>query len=118
MHRLLAALLLFVASAPAWAQSYGGTYTTVNPQGGTVTLILRQDDAKKVTGSLTGNNAAFDVAGEVTPDGLMGAVTSAQGNLYMMARLDGAKLVVILAEPGPSGQPNLAASRQIVFSRA
>ena len=69
-------------------------------------------------GTLTGNNATFQVEGEVTPQGLMGAVTGAQGNLYMMAQFEGANLVVVLAEPGPNGQPNLDSARRIVFSKA
>jgi hypothetical protein len=117
MSRLLA-VVLFLASVPAWAQDYAGTYTTTNEQGGTVTLVLKHDGPKKVTGTLTGNNTTFQVAGEVTPDGLMGAVTGQQGNLYMMAKLEGPGLTVVLAEPGPTGQPNLQAARRIVFAKA
>jgi len=71
-----------------------------------------------VKGTLAGNNNTFDVAGEVTPQGLMAAVTGAQGNLYMMAQYEGANLVVILAQPYASGQPDLQSARRIVFARA
>ena len=53
-----------IACAPALAQtqtqSFSGTYTTKNPQGDTVTLTLKQDAKKAVTGTLTGNNNSFD----------------------------------------------------------
>ena len=112
---MLRFIWLFLLCTPALAQNYSGTYTTRNEQGGTVTLVLKQDGPKNVSGTLTGNNTTFQVRGEVTPDGLMGAVTSAQGNLYMMAKMEGSGLTVVLAEPGPTGQPNLQAARRIVF---
>ena len=107
-----------LVSAAALAQNYSGTFTTTNPQGGTVTLVLKQDAKKQVRGTLTGNNNTFQVSAESTPDGLMGTVTGPQGQLYLMGQFEGANLVVILAEPGPGGQPNLAAARRIVFSKA
>ena len=110
-------LLAALACAPAAAQNYSGTFTTTNPQGGTVTLILKQD-AQNVTGTLTGNNNTFQVSAEATPQGLMGSVTGQQGNLYLMAQYEGANLVVILAEPGPTGQPDLQSARRIVFAKA
>ena len=118
MLRILAFALAVLTSTKAVAQNYAGTFTTTNPQGGTVTLTLRNEGPKQVKGTLTGNNATFEVAGEVTPQGLMGAVTSAQGSLYMMAQYEGANLVVILAEPGPNGQPNVESARRIVFAKA
>ena len=118
MLRIVAFAIAVLGSAQALAQNYAGTFTTTNPQGGTVTLTLRHDGPKQVRGTLTGNNTTFEVGGEVTPDGLMGAVTSPQGSLYMMAQYEGANLLVILAEPGPGGQPNVQSARRIVFTRA
>src|SRR6185503_10978612 len=115
---MLRFIWLFLLCTPALAQNYSGTYTTRNEQGGTVTLVLKQDGPKNVSGTLSGNNTTFQVKGEVTPDGLMGAVTGPQGNLYMMAKLEGAGLTVVLAEPAANGQPNLQAARRIVFARA
>jgi len=118
MYRILLLAVAAVASAPASAQNYAGTFTTTNPQGGAVTLTLKAEGPKQVKGTLTGNNNTFQVSGEITPQGLMGAVTGAQGNLYMMAQYEGANLVVILAEPGANGQPNLQSARRIVFAKA
>jgi hypothetical protein len=116
--RLLVILVAAFTSAGAIAQSYSGTFTTTNQQGGTVTLVLKQDAQSQVKGTLTGNNTTFQVQGEITPQGLMGAVTGAQGNLYLMAQFEGAGLVVVLTEPGPTGQPNLQSARRIVFTKA
>ncbi|HYL88080.1 MAG TPA: hypothetical protein VEU32_04860, partial [Burkholderiales bacterium] len=54
---------------------------------------------------------------QATPQGLMGSVSGPQGNLYLMAQLEGANLTVVLAEPGPNGQPNLNSAQRIVFTK-
>jgi len=117
MMRFIGFAAAFVCTS-ALAQSYSGTFTTTNQQGGTVTLVLKQDAQSQVKGTLTGNNTTFQVAAQATPQGLMGTVTGEQGNLYLMAQYEGASLVVILAEPGPNGQPNLQSARHIVFAKA
>jgi len=118
MLRIVGLVIAALTCASAAAQSYSGTFTTRNQQGGTVTLALKQDAKNKVTGTLTGNGATFEVTAEATPQGLMGKVSGAAGSLYLMGQYEGANLVVILAEPAPNGQPNLQAARRIVFSRA
>lgn len=117
MLRIAAFAVAALVSAAALAQNYSGTFATTNPQGGTVMLVLKQDARKQVRGTLTGNNNTFDVKAEATDDGLMGLVSGPQGELYLMGQFEGANLVVILAEPGPGGQPNLAAARRIVFAK-
>ena len=106
-----------LASAPALAQNYSGTFTTKNEQGGTVTLSLKQDGASNVKGTLTGNNNTFQVEAKATPQGLMGKISGPQGQLYLLAQFEGANLNVVLAEPLANGQPNLNSARRIVFTR-
>src|SRR2546428_4083925 len=118
MRRFACFAIAALACTSAAAQNYSGTFTTTNQQGGTVTLVLKQDAQSQVKGTLTGNDNSFQVAAQATPQGLMGTVTGQQGNLYIMAQYEGASLVVILAEPGPNGQPNLQSARRIVFARA
>ena len=118
MLRIAVFAVAALVSAEAPAQNYSGTFTTTNQQGGTVTLVLKQDAQKQVRGTLTGNNNTFQVSAESTADGLMGTVTGPQGQLYLIGQFEGANLVVILAEPGPGGQPNLAAARRILFSKS
>lgn len=118
MLRIAAFAVAALVSAAALAQDYSGTFSTTNQQGGTVTMVLEQDAKKQVRGTLSGNNNTFQVNAEATADGLMGTVTGPQGQLYLMGQFEGANLVVILAEPGPGGQPNLQAARRIVFAKA
>ena len=119
---LLSAAL--IACAPALAQTqtqnFSGTYTTKNPQGGTVTLILKQDAKKAITGTLTGNNNSFDVKAQATPDGLLGQVTASGGGgtLWILAELQGTQLNVVLAEPGANGRPNLEAARRLTLAKS
>lgn len=117
MLRIAAFVAAALVSVAAFAQNYSGTFTTTNQQGGTVMLVLQQDARKQVRGTLTGNNNTFDVKAEATDNGLMGLVSGPQGELYLMGQFEGTNLVVILAEPGPGGQPNLAAARRIIFAR-
>jgi hypothetical protein len=118
MRRFACFAIAALACASAAAQNYSGTFTTTNQQGGTVTLVLKQDAQSQVKGTLTGNNNTFQVAAQATPQGLMGTVTGQQGNLYLIAQYEGASLVVILAEPGPNGQANLQSARRLVFAKA
>ena len=111
----IAALLV---SGAAFAQNYGGIFTTKNEQGGTVTLTLKQDGASNVKGTLTGNNNTFQVEAQATPQGLIGKVSGPQGQLYLIAQFEGESLAVVLAEPMPNGQPNLDSARRIVFTKA
>lgn len=116
MLRLIG-LAIALASTPASAQNYSGTFTTKNEQGGTVTLTLKQDGAANVKGTLTGNNNTFQVDARATPQGLMGKISGPQGELYLMGEFEGANLAVILAEPMPNGQPNLNSARRILFTK-
>src|SRR5438105_7575027 len=117
MRRFAGFALAALACTSAAAQSYSGTFTTTNQQGGTVTLVLKQDAQSQVKGTLTGNNTTFQVAAQATPQGLMGTVSGEAGSLYLMAQYEGANLIVILAEAGPSGQPNLQAARRLAFAK-
>src|SRR5258708_24024812 len=118
MLRIIGLAVAALVCAPAFAQNYGGTFTTTNQQGGAVTLKLTQDAASNVKGPLTGNNNSFQVAAKATPQGLMGKISGAQGPLYLMAQYEGANLVVVLAEPLPNGQPNLNSARHLLFAKA
>ena len=115
---LLAAAALACAPALAQNQNYSGTYTTKNPQGGTVTLTLKQDAKKAVSGTLTGNGNTMQVEAEATPDGLLGRVTNEGNMLYILAELQGAQLNVVLAEPDANGRPNMQTARRLAFAKS
>lgn len=109
---------LACCAAALAAENYAGTYTTRNPQGNVVTLTLKQNAQGRVSGTLTGQGTTFKVEAEVRPEGLLGTVSGESGTLFIMSRLNGAQLQVLLAEPGPGGQPNMQATRQIVMTRS
>jgi len=118
MPRIACLCITLFFCASALAQSYSGTYTAKNNQGGTVTLALKQDAKGNATGTLSGNDTTFQVKATVNAEGLYGTVTSAGGTLLIAAQLEGAQLKVVLAEPLPNGQPNMAAARRLVMARS
>jgi len=119
MPRIACFCIAFFFCASALAQSYSGTYSAKNNQGGTVTLAIKQDAKGNATGTLSGNNTTFQVKATVNAEGLYGTVVSASGTLLIAAQLEGAsQLKVVLAEPLPNGQPNMAAARRLVMARS
>ena len=117
MLRITVFVTAVLVCAPALAQNYSGTYTTKNPQGGTVTLTLKQGAKKAVSGTLSGNGNTMQVEAEVTPDGLLGRVTNAGNMLFILAELQGTQLNVVLAEPDASGRPTLQAARRLTLAK-
>jgi len=110
--------IALLCCAPALAaDNFAGTYTARNPQGNVVTLTLKQDKQGKVSGTLSGEGMTFKVQAEVRPEGLVGSLTGESGMLFLISRLRGAEIDVLLAEPGPTGQPNMQATRQFVMTR-
>jgi len=118
MPRIACFCIAFFFCASALAQSYSGTYSAKNNQGGTVTLAIKQDAKGNATGTLSGNNTTFQVKATVNAEGLYGTVVSAGGTLLIAAQLEGTQLKVVLAEPLPNGQPNMAAARRLVMARS
>jgi hypothetical protein len=118
LQRVLAFLAFFLFTGNSFAQTYTGTYTTKNEQGGDVVLRLKQDAKKSVTGTLSGNGNTFQVKGEAKPEGMVGTVSGANTLLYIMAKLEGPQLRVWLAEPGRDGKPNLQSAREFLLAKA
>lgn len=118
MPRIACLCITLVFCASALAQSYSGTYTAKNNQGGTVTLAIKQDAKGIATGTLSGNDTTFQVQATVNAEGLYGTVVSNSGTLLIAAQFEGAQLKVVLAEPLPNGQPNMAAARRLVMVRS
>src|ERR1043166_9038339 len=72
---------VFLLSAPALAQNYGGTYTAKNASGGNVMLTLTQDGQKRVNGTLTGSGSTYT------------AKNASGGNVMLTLTQDGQKRV-------------------------
>jgi hypothetical protein len=114
---LVAAVLAAIAPVSLLAQGLTGTYTAPNNVGGAVTLTLTQRGSQ-VTGTLSGNGVTFTVQGRVDQDGdFSGVVQGPQGQLYIEGELDGGQLMIVLAEMGPSGEPNLASAQELAMTR-
>lgn len=112
---LSAALL---ASAPALAQNYGGTYTARNASGGSVMLTLAQD-AQGVSGTLTGyGSSSLQVQARVEAEGLRGTAGNNFGILYLTGRLNGEELSIVLTESDLGGKPNPRRASELRLAKA
>jgi len=81
LRAVLLSAALF-ASASAFAQNYGGTYTAKNASGGNVMLTLTQDGQKRVSGTLTGHgNSSLQVQARAESEGLRGTAANSFGML-------------------------------------
>jgi hypothetical protein len=69
-----ALLLTLSLAAPAAAQNYSGTYLLQAPNGGTVTLTLKQEASGKAAGTMSGNGTSFQLAGQLQGPELVGQV--------------------------------------------
>jgi hypothetical protein len=113
----LAALLAFLALDVAPAQGVLGKFTTRNPQGAVLTLLLQQDGPGKVTGSFSGNGVTFLVEGQQQGEDVTGTMRNNSGGVYFEASPDGENLRVILIEPGADGKPDYTRGRELSFTR-
>jgi hypothetical protein len=106
------------ACAPALAQNYGGTYTTKNASGGTVTLTLVQDAASRVSGTLTGHGStSLHIQASIERDSLRGTAGNSYGMLYLTGRLNGEELSLVLTESDVGGKPNPRRASQFLLSK-
>src|SRR6185436_7586189 len=98
---LLAALALVAGRLDA--QAILGTYTTVNPQGGTLTVVLKKTAQGAIDGSLTGNGASYTVQGRMQGDDVEGnfRATTGVGGAFFEAHREGTQLRLILVDAGP-----------------
>lgn len=116
MRRLAAVLLASVLTSSAKAQVFG-TYTITTPQGGVITLVLKQA-AGGVGGSMSGNGSSYTVQGQLQgADGARGSLKTPGGNVFFEAMRAGSQLTLILADPGPNGQPDYAKAQELHFTR-
>jgi hypothetical protein len=107
------------ACAPALAQNYGGTYTAKNASGGTVVLTLAHEDAKRVSGTLTGHgSSSLQVHARVESDGLRGTAGNNFGMLFLTARTSGEELRLVLTEADVGGKPNPKRATELQLARA
>ena len=119
MLRAACLSVALLACAPALAQDYGGTYTSINASGGTVMLTLVHDGQKRVSGTLTGHGSStLQVQARVESDGLRGTAGNSFGMLYLAGRLNGEELSVVLSESDLGGKPNPQRARELRLTKA
>ena len=117
-HRVaLFAFLLFSLAGSALAQEYTGSYTAPLPQGGQLALVLQQDAQGRVTGTLSGT-AQFQIQAQVRNGQIAGYAVATGGRLYLEGQLQGASLMLALAEVGPDGQPQAQTARTVTLTRS
>jgi hypothetical protein len=122
MFRLLACFLvlsfaLLLLPSFTEAQSFTGTYTVTNNQGGVVTLSLQQDATGNVTGTMSGQGQSLQVEGVLEGTAAVGAIYNEGGGVYFEAVFNGPQLMLTLIEAGPDNQPDYAKSQVLVFGR-
>jgi hypothetical protein len=112
----LAALSCLLTTAAA-AQNFSGSYTMNLPNGGVITITLRQDATGHATGTMAGNGSTINLDARLKNSNLVGRATSAQGALYFMAALEGEAIEVVIADMAANGQPNFQNAKQLMFQR-
>ena len=113
----LALLTTLVVTQPAAAQAFPGSWSVRNAQGGVTTLVLTDAGSGKLGGTFSGNGNTFSVSGVVKDDEATGLISGRGMALYFQAQVKGTTLLLVLAEPGPGGSPNMATAQQVVMVR-
>lgn len=119
MRRVLLLLFALLLAAPrARAQGFIGTWEVRNQQGGITTLTLTDAGNRALGGTFSGNGNTFAVTGTSTGDEATGTIAGRGMALYFQAHVKGSTLLLVVAEPGPTGTPNLNTAQQIILSRS
>ena len=126
--RILALAVLFLVSilfeayssfsAPEQQQNYTGTFT-MSSGDVTLTLVLQQDQAGNVTGTLkSSNGSTFTLEGMVSEGVANGVCRMDEGGLYFEAYLDGNELSLGLIEPDQFNMPDYDKAQYLVLTRS
>lgn len=114
---ILCTLMLLVWALPAQASDLAGVYT-LSKGSTTLTLVIKQDPAGQLSGSLSSTTGARFVLKGVIKQGVgQGTLTAAGGGSYFQARRQGNQVQLILIEPNAQGQPDPSRARQLVLAR-
>lgn len=101
----------------AQAEGFAGSWEAAAPNGGTISLVLRQE-GKRVMGTLSGNGNRFEVEAEIAADGgFYGTARSQAGRLFIGAERSGEQLGVALAELTAAGVPDLRSAQELRMRR-
>ena len=119
-HYLACVCLAAMMSAAAWGVVYTGTYE-LRHENVTITLVLQQDAAGNVTGTLRSTTGMqYRVEGMVEPGAevAVGACSGPDGAIYFEAHLQGDTLLLALIEATPgTNAPDYDKMRQLTLNR-
>lgn len=105
-------------SPPPAAGGLSGTWQAPTPAGGTVTLVLTQA-GQRITGTLSGNGAQFQVEAELGEDGgFYGTARGQGGALFIGGELQEGALGLALAELTADGMPDMRSAQELRMTRA
>jgi hypothetical protein len=112
---ILVSILGIVVVAPAFGQNYRGTYTLTSG-GVTLTLVLEQDTAGRITGTLSSTKGTrFRLEGKIQEGIATGTCSGESGQSYFEAEFEESKLIFTTVEVNASGE---GASRSLEFVRS
>ncbi len=119
-YPLVCALLVVACAATALGVVYTGTYE-LRHENVTITLVLQQDAAGNVTGTLRSTTGMqYRVEGMVEPgeEVAVGACSGPDGAIYFEAHLQGDTLLLALIEATPgTNAPDYDKMRQLTLNR-
>ncbi len=107
---------LILAATAAQAQNYSGTFTAVNPQGQTVTVILKQSQKGLVTGSISNGEMKLALQGTVDDDLIDGFASGDGSTMYFEAEIDGNELYLFLMNVDAQGNPDVENGLEMVLT--
>ena len=108
-------ILGIVVATPAFGQNYRGTYTTTS-SGVTLTLLLEQDSAGRISGTLSSTKGTRSrLEGKIQEGIATGTCSGESGQSYFEAEFEGRKLVFTLVEVNATGD---GTSRSLEFVRS
>jgi len=111
----LVSVLGFVVVTSAFGQNYRGTYTMTSG-GVTLTLVLEQDAAGRISGTLSSTKGTrFRLEGKIQEGIATGNCSGEAGQSYFEAEFEEAKLIFTLVEVSAGGE---GASRSLEFVRS
>lgn len=107
-------ILGMIVATSAFGQNYRGTYAMTSG-GVTLTLVLEQDAAGRITGSLSSTKGTrFRLEGKIEEEIATGTCSGPSGESYFEAEFEDGKLIFTTVEVGAAGE---GSSRSLEFVR-
>lgn len=117
-HHLLPLLVGIAVASRADAQGFLGRWEVRNAQGSITSLVLTDGGGGKLGGTFSGNGNSFEVTGSAAGEEASGSIAGRGMALFFQAHVKGNTLLLVVAEPGPGGVPNLSSAQQVILNRA